>query len=78
MKTATLHSLEIRSLAEKICQHPIWVDLKGKDSVPETVYHLVVEVDSYFFLFGFSIWVDLKGKDSVPMTVYHWMWRWMQ
>jgi hypothetical protein len=50
LKTATLHSLEIRSLAEKICQHPIWVDLKGKDSVPETVYHLVVEVDSQFFL----------------------------
>jgi len=45
MFSATLHSLEIRSLAEKICQHPIWVDLKGKDSVPETVYHLVVEVD---------------------------------
>ncbi len=45
MFSATLHSPEIRSLAEKICQFPTWVDLKGKDSVPDTVYHLVVEVD---------------------------------
>ncbi|EKX49574.1 hypothetical protein GUITHDRAFT_162044 [Guillardia theta CCMP2712] len=45
MFSATLHSAEIKSLAAKICQYPIWVDLKGKDSVPESVYHLVYDID---------------------------------
>lgn len=45
MFSATLHSPEIRSLAEKICAFPTWVDLKGKDSVPDTVHHLLVDVD---------------------------------
>ena len=43
--SATLHSPEITELAEKICDKPTWVDLKGKDSVPESVHHVVVEVD---------------------------------
>ncbi|KAJ1483079.1 DEAD-domain-containing protein [Baffinella frigidus] len=45
MFSATLHSPEIKTLASQICVFPTWVDLKGKDSVPETVHHLVVEVD---------------------------------
>jgi superfamily II DNA/RNA helicase len=36
MFSATLHSPEVRALADKICQNPIIVDLKGKDAVPET------------------------------------------
>jgi len=43
--SATLHSPEIRELSEVLCQHPTWVDLKGRDYVPSTVHHLVVEVD---------------------------------
>lgn len=35
MFSATLHSPEITSIAEKICKFPTWVDLKGKESVPE-------------------------------------------
>ena len=35
MFSATLHSPEIGTLAEEICRFPTWVDLKGKDSVPE-------------------------------------------
>ena len=42
--SATLHSAETRSLAEEITQHATWVDLKGKDVVPETVHHVVVPV----------------------------------
>ena len=42
--SATLHSKETRSLAEEITQHATWVDLKGKDVVPETVHHVVVPV----------------------------------
>lgn len=43
--SATLHSPEITKLSESICDRPIWVDLKGKDSVPDTVHHVVVRVD---------------------------------
>lgn len=43
--SATLHSPEIARLSERICDRPTWVDLKGVDSVPETVHHVVVRVD---------------------------------
>jgi ATP-dependent RNA helicase DDX1 len=43
--SATLHSPEIRRLAERICQNATWVDLKGTDTVPTTVHHVVVRVD---------------------------------
>ena len=43
--SATLHSDEIRKLSEEICSFPSWVDLKGKDSVPETVHHVVLKID---------------------------------
>ncbi|PXF46463.1 ATP-dependent RNA helicase DDX1 [Gracilariopsis chorda] len=33
--SAALHSLEIKDLAEKIQSFPTWIDLKGKQSVPE-------------------------------------------
>ncbi|KAL6067962.1 ATP-dependent RNA helicase ddx1 [Balamuthia mandrillaris] len=45
MFSATLHSPEIKQLADQICKFPIWVDLKGKESVPETVHHAVVIAD---------------------------------
>ena len=41
--SATLHTPAIKTLASSLCEHPTWVDLKGKDFVPETVHHLVVE-----------------------------------
>lgn len=40
-----MHSPDISRLAELICHHPTWVDLKGKDAVPETVHHAVVRVN---------------------------------
>lgn len=43
--SATLHSPEIAKLSESICDRPTWVDLKGRDSVPETVHHVLVRVD---------------------------------
>ncbi|XP_028392095.1 ATP-dependent RNA helicase DDX1-like [Dendronephthya gigantea] len=43
--SATLHSFEVKKLADKIMHFPTWVDLKGRDSVPETVHHVVVHVD---------------------------------
>lgn len=43
--SATLHSPDITELAAKICFNPTWVDLKGVDSVPDTVHHVVYRVD---------------------------------
>ena len=43
--SATLHSPEVKTLAKELCENPTWVDLKGKDAVPDTVDHLVVAVD---------------------------------
>ncbi|CAK8692162.1 unnamed protein product [Clavelina lepadiformis] len=43
--SATLHSFDVKKLAEKIMHFPIWVDLKGEDSVPETVHHVVVPIN---------------------------------
>lgn len=44
--SATLHSKEVRSLAETLCHKPLWVDLRSpKNSMlPDTVHHVVVEV----------------------------------
>lgn len=39
MFSATLHSVEIKELSEKICRFPTWVDLKGKDTFPTAVDH---------------------------------------
>lgn len=43
--SATLHSPEVKKLADRMMYHPTWVDLKGLDSVPDTVHHVVVPVD---------------------------------
>jgi ATP-dependent RNA helicase DDX1 len=43
--SATLHSEEIQSLANKITTNATWVDLKGKDAIPDTVDHVVVIAD---------------------------------
>ena len=45
MFSATLHSAEIRELASRICQDPVFVDLKGREHVPDTVDHLVLHID---------------------------------
>ncbi|KAG8037523.1 hypothetical protein G9C98_005733 [Cotesia typhae] len=43
--SATLHSFEVKKMAENLMSFPTWVDLKGEDAVPETVHHVVVMVD---------------------------------
>ncbi|CAB4064020.1 DDX1 [Lepeophtheirus salmonis] len=42
--SATLHSFEVKKLAEKLMHFPTWVDLKGQDSVPDTVHHVIMGV----------------------------------
>ncbi|CAL8097098.1 unnamed protein product [Calicophoron daubneyi] len=43
--SATLHSFDVKKLANKLMHFPVWIDLKGQDSVPETVHHVVCNVD---------------------------------
>lgn len=43
--SATLHAPSVRAFADVLCTRPTWVDLKGKDFVPETVHHVVLRVD---------------------------------
>ncbi|CAJ1334724.1 unnamed protein product, partial [Effrenium voratum] len=45
--SATLHTPEVIQMIDDITSRPIWVDLKGKDSVPETVQHVVLYIDPY-------------------------------
>lgn len=44
--SATLHSPEIRNLSDKIQRFPTWIDLKGKEAIPETVHHTLVRLDA--------------------------------
>ncbi|XP_055594121.1 ATP-dependent RNA helicase Ddx1-like [Uranotaenia lowii] len=43
--SATLHSPGVAKLAETLMNHPTWVDLKGEDSVPDTVHHVACIID---------------------------------
>lgn len=43
--SATLHNFEVKKLAETIMHFPTWVDLKGQDSIPDTIHHCVCIVD---------------------------------
>ncbi|CAJ0595758.1 unnamed protein product [Cylicocyclus nassatus] len=43
--SATLHNMQITQFADKYMNFPQWIDLKGMDSVAETVHHVVCWVD---------------------------------
>ncbi len=43
--SATLHNFEVQKLAEKLMYFPVWIDLKGLDTVPDTIHHCVCVVD---------------------------------
>eukprot|EP01113_Clastostelium_recurvatum_P036417 TRINITY_DN5186_c0_g1_i1.p1 TRINITY_DN5186_c0_g1~~TRINITY_DN5186_c0_g1_i1.p1 ORF type:complete len:740 (-),score=190.47 TRINITY_DN5186_c0_g1_i1:11-2194(-) len=43
--SATLHAAGVRNMADKITRFPTWIDLKGKDAVPEAVHHAFVAID---------------------------------
>eukprot|EP00475_Leptophrys_vorax_P001468 TRINITY_DN10804_c0_g1_i1.p1 TRINITY_DN10804_c0_g1~~TRINITY_DN10804_c0_g1_i1.p1 ORF type:complete len:503 (+),score=134.18 TRINITY_DN10804_c0_g1_i1:80-1510(+) len=43
--SATLHSDEVTRISEELTNFPTWVDLKGKDSIPETVDHVVLRIN---------------------------------
>ncbi|CAG2163414.1 unnamed protein product [Oppiella nova] len=43
--SATLHNFDVKKFANKVMYFPTWVDLKGEDSIPETVHHVVYRID---------------------------------
>ena len=54
--SATLHAFEVKKLADRLMHFPTWVDLKGQDSVPDTVHHVIVPVNPR----QDSSWTNLK------------------
>jgi len=43
--SATLHTPEVKNLINDITQQATWVDLKGKDAVPDTLHACIFHVD---------------------------------
>ena len=43
--SATLHNFQVKKLAQDLMHFPCWIDLKGEDSVPETVHHVILRID---------------------------------
>lgn len=43
--SATLHNFEVKQMSQQLMYFPIWIDLKGEDSVPDTVHHVVFKVN---------------------------------
>lgn len=43
--SATLHNFEVKKLADQLMHFPTWIDLKGQDTVPETIHHCVCVID---------------------------------
>ncbi|KAK7811904.1 hypothetical protein U0070_001957 [Myodes glareolus] len=65
--SATLHSFDVKKLSEKIMHFPTWVDLKGEDSVPDTVHHVVVPVNPKTD----KLWERL-GKNHIRVSAVQW------
>lgn len=43
--SATLHDFAVKKMADNLMYFPTWIDLKGEDSVPETVHHVVCMIN---------------------------------
>ncbi|KAL3318297.1 ATP-dependent RNA helicase ddx1 [Cichlidogyrus casuarinus] len=65
--SATLHSPDVKKLAvlyKKMMHFPMWVDLKGQDSVPDTVHHVVCVIDPN----QDTLWQKLFGQSQAICT----------
>eukprot|EP00929_Paragymnodinium_shiwhaense_P000883 TRINITY_DN101089_c0_g1_i1.p1 TRINITY_DN101089_c0_g1~~TRINITY_DN101089_c0_g1_i1.p1 ORF type:complete len:833 (-),score=257.16 TRINITY_DN101089_c0_g1_i1:120-2618(-) len=68
--SATLHTPEVRTLIDEITTNAVWVDLKGKDAVPDTVHHVIFKLDPARELewSGEQIAVHAKAPGAKPKT----------
>ncbi|GMT28325.1 hypothetical protein PFISCL1PPCAC_19622, partial [Pristionchus fissidentatus] len=44
--SATLHNQQVKQFADRYMHFPAWIDLKGMESISETVHHVVCPVDA--------------------------------
>ncbi|CAD6194723.1 unnamed protein product [Caenorhabditis auriculariae] len=58
--SATLHNMEIDRFADRYMSFPQWIDLKGMDSVAETVHHVVCYVDA----FSDKQWIRIRHQPN--------------
>ncbi|KAJ1361472.1 hypothetical protein KIN20_020730 [Parelaphostrongylus tenuis] len=66
--SATLHNQKITQFADKFMNFPQWIDLKGMDSVAETVHHVVCLVDAV----GDKQWIRIMhGKNCLQHDYVH-------
>ncbi|KJH44115.1 DEAD/DEAH box helicase [Dictyocaulus viviparus] len=66
--SATLHNQKITQFADKYMNYPQWIDLKGMDSVAETVHHVVCWVDAA----GDKQWIRIMhGQNSLQHDYVH-------
>uniref|UniRef100_A0A8R1XN51 ATP-dependent RNA helicase n=1 Tax=Onchocerca volvulus TaxID=6282 RepID=A0A8R1XN51_ONCVO len=65
--SATLHNFDVKKLADRMMHFPQWVDLKGQDSVPDTVHHVVCKIDAKTD----RMWIRLKSQDRVQTDGIH-------
>uniref|UniRef100_A0A0R3RJZ0 ATP-dependent RNA helicase n=1 Tax=Elaeophora elaphi TaxID=1147741 RepID=A0A0R3RJZ0_9BILA len=65
--SATLHNFDVKKLADRMMHFPQWVDLKGQDSVPDTVHHVVCKIDSKTD----RMWIRLKPQERIQTDGIH-------
>lgn len=73
--SATLHNFEVKKLAQQLMYFPSWIDLKGEDSVPDTVHHVVVRIDpkkdqSFRNLSNLFQTDGVHARDNVDATLF--------
>lgn len=74
--SATLHNFEVKKLARELMYFPVWIDLRGEDSVPDTVHHVFFRVDpkidkTYRDLEGLFKTDGVHVKDNVCSVLYN-------
>ncbi|VDM42307.1 unnamed protein product [Toxocara canis] len=65
--SATLHNFDVKKLADRMMHFPQWVDLKGQDTVPDTVHHVVCMVDAK----NDRMWIRIKPQDRIQTDGMH-------
>uniref|UniRef100_A0A6G1SJY3 ATP-dependent RNA helicase n=1 Tax=Aceria tosichella TaxID=561515 RepID=A0A6G1SJY3_9ACAR len=73
--SATLHNFQVKKLAQDLMYFPTWIDLKGEDSVPDTVHHVVFRVDplkdtTYTELNGLFCTDGVHANDNVTDALF--------
>jgi ATP-dependent RNA helicase DDX1 len=73
---ATLHNFQVRRLAQDLMYFPLRIDIKGEDSVPEAVHHVVFKVDpskdtNYYELSGLFSTVGVHANGNVHDSLFN-------